>query len=94
LQIRIRTLLRENAECHAQIRLLGAKVFELSEALEAISKGRQTGVTFASQLDLVLSLLPPPRPHLFSATCWSLVYPEPSASREGSAACPPPTIPS
>ncbi len=27
LQLRVRSLLRENAECHAQIRLLGAEVF-------------------------------------------------------------------
>uniref|UniRef100_A0A7S4L9G0 Uncharacterized protein n=1 Tax=Guillardia theta TaxID=55529 RepID=A0A7S4L9G0_GUITH len=51
-QIRIRTLLRENAECHAQIRLLGAKVFELSEALEAIGKGKQAGSGISS-LELV-----------------------------------------
>jgi chromosome segregation ATPase len=50
LQMRVRSLLRENAECHAQIRLLGAEVVGLSEALEIVTKRAQDGEVKRAQI--------------------------------------------
>jgi len=50
LQLRVRSLLRENAECHAQIRLLGAEVVGLSEALEIVTKRAHDGEAKSAQI--------------------------------------------
>eukprot|EP00802_Teleaulax_amphioxeia_P000169 Tamp_00169.p1 GENE.Tamp_00169~~Tamp_00169.p1 ORF type:complete len:3645 (+),score=1200.53 Tamp_00169:164-10936(+) len=50
LQLRVRSLLRENAECHAQIRLLGAEVVGLSEALEIVTKRAHDGESRQAQI--------------------------------------------
>ena len=46
----VRSLLRENAECHAQIRLLGSEVVGLSEALEIVTKRAHEGEVKQAQI--------------------------------------------